>query len=443
VPPINFVSNYYGVSTFNGNKVVSGYQNVSALLVKFDSNDNLQWFLTTTASQFSVFGAATITSDENIYAVGTQISTGAYDYGNGVIISGPSTNENAVIVKFDSSGNAQWGRTVLGAVNTHNYYGVASNGNNEIYACGTIRGSSPFDFGNGVVISGGYPSGAAALIVAKYDSSGVVQWARTETGSSFIGNSLANTVAVNASDGAVYVVGLMYTVGSATHDFGNGLTVVTNGLSTSIAYILKYDSLGNAQWFTAGYQTSYSSGEHKFLGVAISLDGYVYAVGVLGNPPTLFFGNGVSINGGAFASEQVLIVKFDSFGVAQWAKTISSGYYCLFNAVSLGSDGNIYAVGRMYGTGLYDFGNGVTIAGGVNDYNEMIVAYSPNGTTLWARTTLSGTSFSIGVGIAVTNPTKFYTSGYMGGINVGFNGTVVDAGTNVATQNRFLLRQDL
>jgi hypothetical protein len=421
--------------------VVSGYQNISSLLVKFDSNDNLQWFLTTTASQFSYFQAPVITSDENIYAAGTQIGAGVYDYGNGILVNGPSGNENAVIVKFDSSGNTQWGRTVLGTVNTHNYYGIGSNGNNEIYACGTIRGLSPFDFGNGVIISGGYPLGSAALMIAKYNATGFVQWARTETASASTANSIAADVAVNASDGTVYVVGLMYTVGADTHNFGNGVSLFTNGLSTSIPFILKYDSTGNAQWVFSGYQTSFSGGEHKFISVDTSLDGNVYAVGVLSDPPALFFGNGVSVTGG-FAHEQILIVKFDSSGAAQWAKTISSGYYCLFNGVSVGSDGNIYAVGRMYGTGLFDFGDGVTISAGVNDYNEMIVAYSPNGTTLWVRTTLAGTSFSVGTGIAVTNPPKFYTAGYMGGINVGFNGTIVDAGTNVATQNRFLLKQD-
>jgi hypothetical protein len=60
----------------------------------------------------------------------------------------------------------------------------------------------------------------------------------------------------------------------------------------------------------------------------------------------------------------VVLVKYNSSGIAQWAKSVEAGTSeSAFNAVAVDGSGNIYAAGYQRGTGSFDYGNGVTAQG--------------------------------------------------------------------------------
>ncbi len=72
------------------------------------------------------------------------------------------------------------------------------------------------------------------------------------------------------------------------------------------------------------------------------------------------FGNGVTATE-TFSGENIVLVKYDSSGVASWAQTVTGGTGASsFTSVSVASDGSVYAAGFISGTGTYNFGNGVT-----------------------------------------------------------------------------------
>lgn len=435
-PIVNLNTYYVSIDAKNGNKFASGYQDINALVSKFDSNDNMIWYITESSSGFSIFGEVRGTPDGNVYTMGNIDGNVLHDFGNGVTLTGPTPGNNLVVVKYNSSGIAQWARTTV-SFTSGQFYGGGAYGNDEIFGIGYYR-QTPVDFGNGVIAAGGYGSGNPTGVVVKYNSSGIAQWAKTEISSGF-GNSLWVGVSVNSTDQSVYAVGFMYTAGtSANHDLGDGVIIFTDGSSFNIPIIIKYSQSGITQWGMVTTQTPFTSGEHQYYECVTSGE-YIYVVGVLGDSAggPVNFGNGVTLVGNQ--GQQTLIVKYNSDGNTIWARTTTSqSNWCRLNGVSIGLDGNIYTTGRMYGTGSFDFGNGVIISGGVNDYNEMIVVYSPNGDTLWASSTLSGTSYSDAYGITVEN-SKIYSAGYAGGLNVVFNATVVDIGTYAAGVNRFIL----
>jgi hypothetical protein len=443
-PPFTTATYYTNLDVNNGNIYVSGFQGLNVLATKFDSNNNFLWYITEVSTEGSIFSDIKVTPDESVYAFGSINGLSSHDFGNGVILSGLSTNDNIVIVRYNSAGIAQWGRTI-NSVTRGSFNGGAVNGNNEIYGVGYYK-EIPANFGNGVILTGTYTTTSTIFMIVKYDSSGNAQWGKTEYSSGF-GSSFLNNVAVNSADGSVYAVGDIATYAMAkSHDLGDGVILNTDGFSYVTPFIVKYDQSGITQWArTVTQSVKLLQSEHRYYGNAVSTDGYIYVVGYAGNAPgaTIDFGNGVTLTG-IIQPQQILIVKYDSIGNAIWAKTDLSLSpfsisYSSFESVTIGADGNIYAVGNIGGAYPFDFGDGVLISGASPNRNQFLVVYSPLGTTLWGTSTLSGTQFSNGLGVATYN-NKVYIAGLMNGVDVVFNGTVIDRGTHPAF-NRFLFKQ--
>jgi hypothetical protein len=304
----------------------------------------------------------------------------------------------------------------------------------------------PYDFNNNVIVQGGYTacSSCFAALIVKYNSSGHAQWGKSASG---VGSarSAYRAVAVDIN-GNVYAVGQFFV--GAVHNLGNGIFLTATG--SSVQGIVKYSSSGITQWAST---VTNNTNDFLFTGVSIGADGYIYAAGSMsaftagGSVVPTDFGNGVVLSGPY--PQNVLIAKYNSSGIIQWGKsnygTIISTNYVNFNAISVAADGYIYAVGSIYLTGLYNFGDGVVIAGGSLTYNTLIVKYSSSGTTIWAKSSfLSTSSYVYGLGVSVDNfSKKIYSSGD-GGIwistdNLKFNANVTERGTNPADLNRFLI----
>lgn len=137
----------------------------------------------------------------------------------------------AFLVKYNSSGTFQWktGLDVTG--NTVNpFFGIDVDSSGNIYVCGYAAGVSP---------------DPQDIVVAKYNSSGTLQWARRDahvSSDNYVGVGIAV-----AGDGGVYVSG--YYKASAQDTL-----------------ILKYNTSGTLQWA----RTLYGSGDDFALGIAVT-----------------------------------------------------------------------------------------------------------------------------------------------------------------------------
>jgi len=142
-------------------------------------------------------------SSHNIYAVGYQNNTGIYTYHGTASISGGFTGLNSVIVKFNSTGDALWARSVTGSGNLSQFNSVGVDNAGNIYAAGVQNGLGTFSYGGQT--AAGTSSGSNAVLV-KYDTSGNVLWAVTTsaggTASQFYGVAARPHSAVLAAGGS-------------------------------------------------------------------------------------------------------------------------------------------------------------------------------------------------------------------------------------------------
>jgi hypothetical protein len=338
------------------------------VLVKYDSSGVAQWARTVIGgSSSSLFNNVSVASDGSVYAAGQIYGTGTYTFGPGVTAAGTVNGYNPVLVKYTSSGVAQWAQTATGGLGDSYFYGVSVALDGSVYAAGYIIGTGTYTFGPGVTAIGAYSGGNIVLV--KYDSSGAAQWARTVTGA--VHNSFFTSVSV-ASDGSVYAAG--YIEGTDSYNFGNSVTAA-GPVNVGINMVLvKYDSSGAAQWAqTAMGGSSFSI----FFSVSVASDGSVYAAGYIDGTDAYDLGNGVTAKG-TYLGNNIIVVNYDSSGVAQWTQNMTSGNgNSVFNGVSVASSGSVYAAGQIEGTGTYDFGTliPVTATGTYSGSNSVLVKY--------------------------------------------------------------------
>jgi len=310
--------------------------------------------------------------------------------------SGTLADGSKVIVNTDGTvsvvaqvGSPYWIAT-LGTGSYDLGYGIAVDSSDNVYITGYTDSAG----------AGGYD-----ILVAKYNSSGTIQWQRTLGGS---GTDAASGIAVDSS-GNVYVTGTTF--------------------SPDTVVIAKYDNSGTLQW----QRTLGGSGNHKGFAVAVDNSGNVYITGYH------------YITGGG----QVLIVKYNSSGTLQWQRIVSGGTDNQGKDIKVDSSGNIYIVGytrtsstyhdllvmkfdssasilwqrsitttsnqddQGYGLAIDDSGN-VYITGQASDPNIkcFTAKFNSSGTIQWQRTLDGSTNHDRGTGIAVDSSGNVYIAGF-------------------------------
>jgi len=398
-----------GTDAFNfGNSITATgkYVNNNLLLVKYNSSGVAQWAQTVTAgTNNSYFNAVAAASDGSVYAAGYISGTDTYNFGNSMTAAGTSSGNNLVLVKYNSSGVAQWARTITAGTGNSRFYSVSVASDGSVYAAGYISGTGVYNFGNGMTATGTY--GNFNVILVKYNSSGTAQWAQTVTAGN--NNSYFTTLSV-AADGSVYAAGSIF--GTDTYNFGNGMSAAGTYTNTNVL-LVKYDSTGAAQWArTVIAGNSFS----LFNGVAVALDGSIYAAGYIYGTDAYNFGNSVTAAGAYASGENVVLVKYNSSGAAQWAQTVAAGSSnSRFDGVSAAADGSIYAAGYISGTGAYNFGNGIFAIGKNSSYNVIFAKFNSSGTAQWAQTVTAGNSNSYFNATGVASDGSIYTAGWIYG----------------------------
>jgi len=368
-----------------------------------------------------------VAADNNgIYAVGWQRGTGRRNYGNSITLTGTAGDQNPVLVKYNTSGAAQWARTITAGTvggEAFSFYSVAVDSSGNVYAAGVHDGIGSYDFGTGVTING---INNFTPILVKYNESGVAQWVKTTGDIGVFGG-----VTVDSS-GNVYAVG--WQAGNEEHNYGNDVTLTgTSTLGNPV--LVKYDGAGNAEWAkTIEAGTDFVS----FYDVAVDSSS-VYVTGMQRGTGTYNYGGVTATETGT--QNPILIRYNNTTGAAQWARTISAGTgIATFNSVAVDSSG-IYVTGRQQGNGTYNYGNSVTARGtatGTN-LNPVLVKYNTSGTAQWARTITAGTAGAIFFGIAVDSG-GMYVAGYQRGNGTyNYGNSVTATGTATGTNSNPVL----
>ncbi len=375
----------------------------NVVLVKYDTSGTAQWARTVSSgSSGSGFSSVAVDLAGNIYASGYQQGLGTFTYGSGVTTAGASTVSNLVLVKYNASGTALWARTVSSGSNNSEFSSVAVDPSGNVYAAGYQSGAGTYAYGSGIEATATSSSNNPVLV--KYNDSGTVQWARTVSSGSLI--SVFSSVAVDDS-GDLYATGLQY--GTGTYTYGPGVTA-TGVSENGNPVLVKYNASGTALWARTGTVSTGSSS--AFSSVAVDAFGDLYAVGAQSGDGTYTYGPGVTAAAPFFGSN-VVLVKYSSSGTAQWARTVSSGSkISTFSSVAVDASGNIHVAGYQSGTGTYTYGSGVTAEGTYVGANVVFVKYDASGTAQWARTVTAGSNNSEFYSVAVDASGDVYAAGF-------------------------------
>jgi len=284
--------------------------NVDFLLAKYNSSGTIQWQRILQGGSADDANSVKVDSSGNVYIGGQTQSTGA-----GQI--------DFLLAKYNSSGTIQW-QKVLGSSREELLYGIAFDTSDNVYVVG----------------SGNSGPGALESVLAKYNSSGTIQWQR-KLGGSGTGSATGYDIVIDGSNN-------IYIVGDERYS------------GTPKMLLAKYNSSGTIQWQRSLGATDNDAGR----GIALDSLGNVYLCGY-------------SVNVGA-GNNDFVIAKYNSSGTIQWQRTLGATSSDTGFSIAVDLLDNLFAFGSTGSTGA-----------GSNDF---LLAHLPNDGSLTGTYTLDGVS---------------------------------------------------
>jgi len=339
-----------------------------------------------------------ISSDNNgnVYVTGGfQISV---TFGTTTLYS--SGGRDMFLVKYDSAGIVQWAVSAGGSSASERGRAIAVDGTGNSYVAGYFYSTATF--GNITVTSnGGYDA-----YIAKYNTSGVVQWVKTSGGST--DDDDAYGVSIDAN-GNCYVCGNF----GSTATFAAGVSCTSAGGLD--AYISKYSNAGVFQWVNqmggSGNDIAYAcaSGQSGDVGVT----GYF-------NETALF---DITTNLTSSGYADVFIAKYTSTSNLIFAGKAGGSGWEEARGVNIDNLGNLYITGNYVGTATFGSGSGSISITSVTalfssppspSQDIFTAKYNASGNFEWVRSAGGGRDEG-GRGVALDNYGNVNIVGYFEG----------------------------
>jgi len=348
-----------------------GLDNSNGYLVQFNSSGIRNWGTYYGASaHYTAFLAVACDQDGNIYALGhsdsssstNQLSsTGAHQLQCGGAL-------DALLVKFDSSGNRLWA-TYYGGQGFDEGHTVVCDASGAVYIGGwsgpesTVGIASPGAFQQSPVTSSSMSTG----FLARFSSTGTRLWGTYLNGQ-------VNSLAIDPYN-HLYIAG---TTNNTTAL--NGLATPGSWLSTSLpsnrnAFLLQFNAVsGNRIWgtyygadnYTEGTSVSCdASGNVYFAGTTSAYDPFgTQAIASAGSHQDSLS----ATPGQASPKDDMYLVQFDSTGQRKWATYFGGTETEATPAVICDPGGAIYTLlSTSSPTGIATFGSQQSVYGGSSD----------------------------------------------------------------------------
>ncbi|HEY0976422.1 MAG TPA: SBBP repeat-containing protein [Flavobacteriales bacterium] len=323
----------FGCATLN-----TGNSDVLGFLAKRAPDGSCVWVrgITTTLFEAWAYGIA-IDAQDRIYITGRF--RGNADFGGGVTLNGFS-GDDIFLARFDTAGTCLWARRA-GSSSNDEARGVEVSPQGDVFIAGTCNGTS-FTF-DATVLSN--PGNYKQIVVARYDSTGTVQWAKASTGN----GQGKSARAISVVNDRLFVTGQ---VGASAATFDG--TALTPGAQGTFLYVLATDLDGNAMW-----ARSYGRGDHEGMGISADSLGNVFVAGRMWGDLYLQDDTLSSVS----SNDDILVMKLDRDGGFQWARSTGSSLRDLAWGVAADGMGNAYFASQFLQTIDY-FGTSVTSLGG-------------------------------------------------------------------------------
>jgi hypothetical protein len=285
--------NSYIAGYFTGTNVVFGSNTVtstgysSIFIAKYDPNGNALWAQTASGPEYAGAASTKVDSYGNVYVVG-NFSTPKIVFGTYTLNT--VGTRDIFITKYDATGNVIWASSSKGV-----YTDAASCVSTDILGNAYMTGF----FYSPSIVFGSYTltnSGIGDAFIVKYNSNGIVAWAKNPTCS---GNEIGYAISTDVSGNSV--VSGWFNVSSISFDF---ITVPLPPGPPEKMFVAKYDFNGNAMYATA---IANDNGDRYDLATDKYCNTYVVNdfIGT-GNPSTITIGSNTITNSG---SQNIFIAK--------------------------------------------------------------------------------------------------------------------------------------
>jgi len=189
----------------------------------------------------------------NVYITGYFTGTAAF----GSVSKTSKGNNDIYLAKYHKSGILQWVESAGGSGEDFGF-GIAVDSLGNVYITGNYQGAASFDSVT-KTSAGGFD-----IFVAKYNSSGSIQWAQSAGGAS---NDYGQAIAID-DNGNSYITGYYYDAIT----FG---TISKTSKGSADIFIAKYNTSGAVQWAQSAGGTSADLAN----GIALDSIGNVYVTG--------------------------------------------------------------------------------------------------------------------------------------------------------------------
>jgi Beta-propeller repeat len=326
-------------------------------------------------------------------------------YMTGWFAAGPSTGRDVFVGKFNTAnGNTVWAES-FGGSGTDEGQDIAVDTSGNVYLTGFYQQTATF--GTVKLTS----LGSNDIFVAKLNSAGTVQWAKSMGGT---GDDRALGLSIDAL-GDVFTTGIF----SLTATFGtkpgtNTPNTLTSNGSTDI-FVAKMDNNGNVLW-AEGYG---GTGHDDGTAVAADGTGGVFFTGDMVGNVTF---NKLLINASAGnVTDDAVVGHINNSGAVTWAENFGGpGYDAGFDITY--ANGYVYTTGIFQGTGSFPWlGQVLTSNGG---YNVYLANIDPNSGKVNYAQSFGSTGADQAWHIAVGGPNNMITTvgDYGGWVNFGYFG---------------------
>ena len=339
-------------------------------VAKFDSGGNLLWAKRFGSASADYGSDIAVDAAGNVYVTGWFGGAVDFDPGAGVTTLTSAGSDDVFVLKLSANGDLVWARR-MGGPGDDDAYGIAADGNGNVFVSGEFTSTVDFDPGAGVLNL--TAAGSWDVFVVKLNSAGEFTWAQRMGGSGF---DSSQGVAVDA-DGNVYTAGSF--VGSGDFDPGAGTVTLTSAGEDDV-FVSKLTSAGAFVW------------ARRFGG---SGDDYAYglALDAAGNPHTNgSFKGTVDFNPGAGASnltsageDDVFISKLDSAGAFVWAQRLGGTAFEFSADVAVDGNGNVYTTGLFRQTADFDPSAGASNLVSAGGDDAFVSKLNSAGEFVWAR----------------------------------------------------------
>ncbi len=336
----------------------------AAAVVKMSPSGVAQSVVSLDATGAETFGSICVDSVDSLILTGRYAGSGATFYNPGNVASGVTMRATrgtaafaAYVAKYNSNGDAQWassiyndtqfntqsGRSVCtdkaGNIFWTGYYGGNTASNTILYEPNNVESSN-------VTIR--RADAQFASYIVKSSSNGFAQWAASiDTGSNLIVQ--ANGIAIDATSN-LYIAG-SYTGTPKIYNASNVLSSVTlPTASTTInaAFILKYDSNGQALWAASIDGT----GADSATSVVVDSSGNPYIAGAYSGSVVIRNADGTSNTASLYntaltsSANAGFTIKFSPTGTALWAAAVDGSLSDQNRSIDVDSNFHVYVAGQ-------------------------------------------------------------------------------------------------